>query len=142
MALADQIRNRREQQGMTLDQLATKAGISKTYLWELERDLEGTKRPSAHLLRRVAEALSTTIAELLELPQVQVDHGSIEVPRSLVEFRERMRKSNVQVSEEELRDLATMRFRGQQPTRFDDWVALYFTLKRATELDRGAEDEE
>lgn len=142
MALADQIRKKREQQGITLDQLATKAGISKTYLWELERDPEGVKRPSADILRRVAEALSTTIAQLLEVPQVQIDRGSIEIPRSLVEFRDRMKKSGVQIGDEELGDLAATRFRGQQPTRFDDWVALYFTLKRATELDRGAEEEE
>ena len=37
MSLAEKIRKLREAKELSLDDLADKAGISKTYLWELER---------------------------------------------------------------------------------------------------------
>ena len=67
MALAEQLRRFREKEGLSLDDLAAKADVSKTYLWELERDTAGEKKPSASVLLQIAKALSVTIADLLEL---------------------------------------------------------------------------
>jgi transcriptional regulator with XRE-family HTH domain len=118
---------------MTLDELAEKARISKTYLWELENDLRGEKRPSADVLLRIATALSTTIADLLELPAVQVDESKVDLPPSLVEFRDWMKKILKEpLSADDLRDLVTMRFRGGQPRTKEDWHDLYRLMKRAT----------
>lgn len=36
MTLGDLIKSRREAQGMTLEEVATAAGCSKSYLWEIE----------------------------------------------------------------------------------------------------------
>jgi len=72
MSLAKKIREERKKAGLTLDELADKAGLSKTYLWELEQDEDGVKRPSAEVVLKIADALSLTIADLMGLPTVKV----------------------------------------------------------------------
>ena len=132
MSLAERLKDTRKQAGLTLEQLATEAGVSKTYLWELEHDTEGEKRPSADVLLRIANALQTTIAELLNQPVVRVNKASVDVSKSLLEFREWMSEIKEPLTDEEFRDLAAMRFRGGQPKSKDDWYDLYRTLKRTT----------
>lgn len=132
MTLADRIRELREDKGMSLDALASEAGISKTYLWELEKDSTGSKKPSADVLLRIANALSTTIADLMSLPSVKVEKTQIEIPSSLKEFQERMRILETPLSAEDIRDLAGMRFRGGQPQTVDEWNSLYLVLLSST----------
>lgn len=88
--LARNLRKFRGDKGLSLDDVAEKANISKAYLWELERDTAGTKKPSAAVLMRIAGALSKTLAELLELPTIQAPTGVVEVPSSLEELRKRL----------------------------------------------------
>jgi transcriptional regulator with XRE-family HTH domain len=128
MSLAKRLRQIRESHGLSLNDLAADANVSKTYLWELEQDTAGEKKPSAAILMRIAAALSVTIADLLALPTTQVREGTGELPPSLREFRERMRKLGSPISEPDLRDLALTRFRGRQPQTFDEWLQLYLTL--------------
>jgi transcriptional regulator with XRE-family HTH domain len=131
MALADRIRDARKAANLTLDQLAAEAGVSKTYLWELENDKEGAKKPSAEVLLKIANALSTTLADLLELPSIRVDRTRLDLSPSLREFRERMKALGAPLTDSEVRDLAAMRFRGGQPRTADDWHDLYRVLKRS-----------
>lgn len=135
MALAEQIRKARERAGMTLDQLAKAAGVSKTYVWELEQDADATKKPSAELLLKIANALSITLADLMELPSVKADNRTVEISESLREFIERMRRLKIRLTDAEIRDLATTRFRGGQPKTADDWHDLYRVLKRSVKND-------
>lgn len=132
MLLATRIREERERAGFTLDQLAEKADISKTYLWELEKDSKGAKKPSADILLRIADALSVTIADLLALPAVRVDQTNVNLSPSLIEFRDWMKKIKEPLTDDDIRDLATMRFRGGQPKIKDDWYDLYRLMKRST----------
>src|SRR3954452_14760680 len=90
MSVAQRIRKLREYKELSLDELAAKAKISKTYLWELERDRAGTKKPSADVLLRIANALSTTLAELLSLATVRVQDMPVQLSPALVQFRDRM----------------------------------------------------
>jgi transcriptional regulator with XRE-family HTH domain len=135
MSLAERIRKAREKAEMTLDQLAKAAGVSKTYVWELEQDTDGTKKPSAELLLKIANALSITLADLMGLPSVKADNRTVELSESLQEFAERMRKLKTPLTEVEIRDLATTRFRGGQPKTADDWHDLYRVLKRSVKAD-------
>lgn len=132
MSLSQRLRETRRNAGLTLEQLATDAGISKTYLWELEHDDDGQKKPSADVLLKIAEALKTTIAELLGLPAVQVNKTKVDLSRSLIEFRDWMQQIGEALTQEEFQDLAAMRFRGGQPKNKDGWYDLYRTLKRTT----------
>jgi len=130
MPLAERLRRFREEQGLSLDDVATRADISKTYLWELEKDAAEEKTPSAKVLLRIANALSVTIADLLALPTVQVASKTVELPPSLKEFRDRMVRLNSPLTDDDLRDLACTRFRGGQPQTADEWHELYLTLAR------------
>lgn len=117
---------------MTLEQLAAESGISKTYLWELENDADGQKKPSADILLKIARVLDTTIADLLGLPSVQVNQSKVEISHSLIQFRDFMKTLGTPVKEEDLQALATTRFRGGQPRTKEGWYDLYSTLKRTT----------
>lgn len=128
MALADRIRKLREDKGLSQDELATKAGISKTYLWELERDTTGTKKPSADVMLKIAKALSTTLADVMALETVTVQGIAMEIPPSLQEFQQRMAAQNNPLSEQDLSELAQMKFRGGQPQTTDEWHQLFFLL--------------
>ncbi len=126
--LAENLRKFREKAGLSLDQVATKADISKAYLWELERDTEGAKKPSAVVLMRIAKALSTTLAGLLSLPSVQTADGPREIPAALAELRDRLKGQGNELTESDLKDLAMTRFRGSQPQTADDWHQLYLLM--------------
>src|SRR5688572_31784638 len=106
MSLAERLRRFRESKGLSLDELATQAKLSKTYLWELEKDTAGEKKPSADVLLRIASALSVTIADLLALPTVQDKQQTVELPSALRDFRDRMIALQAPLSEDDLRDLA------------------------------------
>ncbi len=128
MSLAERIRTLRTQAGLSLEDLAGKAGVSKTYLWELEKDEAGAKKPSADVLLRLANALSTTIAELLALPVARAQTEEVQLPPALVTFSERMKLQGVELSPADLRDLAMMRFRGGQPRTADEWMQVYLVF--------------
>jgi transcriptional regulator with XRE-family HTH domain len=128
--LAENLRKFREKEGLSLDQVAKKADISKAYLWELERDTEGAKKPSAVVLMRIAAALSKTLADLLSLPSVQTTEGPREIPASLVSFRDRLKSQGTELTESDLQDLAMTRFRGGQPQTVDEWHQLYLFLEK------------
>jgi transcriptional regulator with XRE-family HTH domain len=132
MSLAKRLRKFRESQDLSLDEVATRAKISKTYLWELEKDTSSQKKPSAEVLLRIANVLSVTIADLLNLPTVQVRESAIELSGSLQEFRDRMKRQGTPLSQQDLHDLASMKFRGGQPQTADEWQMLYLTLTRTT----------
>ncbi|MEX2114611.1 MAG: helix-turn-helix transcriptional regulator [Pirellulales bacterium] len=128
MSLAERLRKLRDDKGMSLDELAIKAQISKTYLWELERDTSGTKKPSADVLMRISKALSTTLAELLSLATIRVEDASVELPQALQDFQSRMASQGTPLTAEDVRDLAVMKFRGGQPQTADEWHQLYLLL--------------
>jgi transcriptional regulator with XRE-family HTH domain len=130
MSLAKRLRAIRESQELSLDEVASRAKISKTYLWELEKDTAGHKKPSAEILLRIAKALSVTIADLLSLPSVQVEEGAVELSTSLRDFRDRMKAIGTPLSVQDLRDLALMRFRGGQPQTPDEWHQLFLALTK------------
>ena len=61
--IRDRIKSLRKKDKLTLDQLAEQAGLSKSYLWELEnKDLP---RPSGEKLAGLARVLNVTVDYLL-----------------------------------------------------------------------------
>lgn len=62
--LAEKLRAQRGEKGLSLDGLAKQAGLSKSYLWELE-NREGTK-PSVEKLQAVAAVLDVDVAFFLD----------------------------------------------------------------------------
>jgi XRE family transcriptional regulator, master regulator for biofilm formation len=58
------LRTLREQRGLTQDQVASRAGVTKPYLSQLESGAR--KNPSLPVLKRLAKALGVPVTELLE----------------------------------------------------------------------------
>lgn len=56
------VRRWREQAGISQEELATRAGLHRTYISLIER---GKRTASIEVVRRVADALNTTMAELI-----------------------------------------------------------------------------
>jgi len=123
-SFGQRLRDLREDRGLSLDDLAAKAGISRAYLWRLEKKPDGN--PSLELIARLAEGLGTTIGRLLPGTSEHGGETEVEVPPSLAECREQYK-----LSFEDVQDLARINFRGGHPLRPDDWYQLYLTLNRS-----------
>lgn len=63
-ALGEKIQKLRKKKGLTLDQLASLTGSSKSYIWELEN--KNPPRPSADKIARIAQHLEVEIEYLLD----------------------------------------------------------------------------
>jgi transcriptional regulator with XRE-family HTH domain len=139
MSLARKLKDARDAAGLTLEELAQRAEVSKTYLWELEKDEAGEKKPSAEVLLRIANALSVTLADLLGLPTVKVKERKAVINPSLLEFKERMAKLGTPLTEQDVQELAAMSFRGGRPRSADEWHELYFALERMSKRGKHGE---
>jgi transcriptional regulator with XRE-family HTH domain len=62
--LGQKLNELRKTHNLTLDALATKAGLSKSYLWELEN--RESQRPSAEKLTALADALGVSASYFIE----------------------------------------------------------------------------
>jgi transcriptional regulator with XRE-family HTH domain len=122
MALGDRVRRRRAEKGITAAELARRAGISKGYLSDIENS-ESAPRPSADVLFRLASALGTNVADLLERP---VQPIQAMIPQSLLDFA-----NEAKLPEEDIQMLGHIQFRGGQPSTVDDWRFLYESIKRS-----------
>jgi transcriptional regulator with XRE-family HTH domain len=86
--------------------------------------------PSVAVLTKIADALETTVAELLGQPTVKAKTSNIPttLPAGLREFLEDQKRRGEPVREDIVRALAQLQARGGK----DDWAYLYETIKRAT----------
>jgi len=121
--LAERIKKRMEEKGLTLADLARETGTAKGYLWEI---LGGrAKRPSANTLYEIAKALGTSVADLLG--REPSDRMPMKLPAPLREFVEAEK-----LPEEDAHMLGRINFRGKQPRTKDDWRFVYESIKRST----------
>ena len=65
----NKIRELREERGLTLNELSKKAGLSISYLSEIER---GSKKPSLKTIDKIAKALNVNKAQILETEQLEI----------------------------------------------------------------------
>lgn len=74
--LKDNLHMLRVGRNMTLDQVALKAGTSKSYIWELENN--SSSKPSASLVLSLAKIFGTTVEDLLGKEQDEHDVAFIQ----------------------------------------------------------------
>lgn len=122
MSLGDRIKLRREEKGIAAIELARRAEVSKGYISEIESG--GAPRPSGAVLFRIATALGTSIADLLEKEIAPVTPTTI--PGDLRRFAD-----GENLPEGDVLMLAQIKFRGEQPRTEDDWRYLYESIKRS-----------
>ena len=126
MNLSQKIRQLREEKEWSLNKLAETAGISKAYLSQLENNV--SKQPSAEILLKIASALGTTIADLLDKP-VRVhakDFG--EMPEGLRKLIDEQGET-LDIREEDVKMLMSIRYRGNQPKTPEDWEHILRTIR-------------
>lgn len=117
------IQQRRREAGLSLSGLAGKAGVSKGYLWSLEKG-RTDGRPSGKTLYRLADALGTTMSDLLGQELLSQDRPKKKPPRSLRDFAE------VEgLTERDVEMLASINFRGQQPQDRDGWALVWQAIR-------------
>lgn len=112
---------------MSLNQLAKKSGISKGYLWTLEDGRTAT-RPSAETVYAVAEALGVTMADLFGR-RLTVE-AEPDIPDSLRSFAR-----DHDLPEADVKMLASIRFRGEQPNTPERWEFIYNAIRGSSHLD-------
>ncbi len=128
-AVGERIRSERTRVGVSLGRLASIAGLSKAYLVRLENDPKAN--PSLETLQRIADALDTTVADLLGRPKLRLDVDEIDVPPSLRAFAD-----DAGLSQKELEMLASIRWRGaDRPKSAERWKFIYNSLKASRLLD-------
>lgn len=122
------IREYREDRGWSLSHFADEAKVSKGYLWSLENDTTPT-RPSADTLYRIAETLGVAMSDLLG--RKLLVEPTTEVPRSLQEFA-----ADRQLPQADVRMLASIRFRGDQPKSKGRWEYIYNAIRTSQVMDQ------
>ena len=77
--LGARLRHVRRRHGLTLVQVAGRAGISPQYLSEVER---GRKDPSSEVLAAISGALGCEVVEVTQLASLDLrrQHASVELP--------------------------------------------------------------
>lgn len=137
MEIGDCIKKFRELRGLTLPDLAVKAGVSKAFLWEIESGK--SRRPGAEVLFRIAEALEVTIAQLLGRPPEREVQGLIE-PQINAGLRAFINERKIQghpLEPEEIKSLSFVQLKGGRPTTKEQWALVYGMLREITGEARG-----
>lgn len=121
--IGERIKQRREEAHLSISALADQAGVSKGYLWSLEKG-STQARPSGRTLYRIAGALGTTMSDLLG-EELLVDAAPDEdVPEALAEFAKAEG-----LTEQDVKMLAAINFRGQRPQDLEAWRMLWGVIK-------------
>lgn len=130
MDLGTRIKTIRLERGLTLPQLSELAGVSIGLLSQLENANDDTANPNLQNLRKIANALKVTIADLLGkavastrpiIPE-RLDPG-------LTAFLEKARKKGLAINESVLQGCYAMQERDGAPKSADDWANLYNLIK-------------
>ncbi|KIL41897.1 transcriptional regulator [Gordoniibacillus kamchatkensis] len=71
--LGKRVRELRMERGLTLSELAEAAGVAKSYLSTIERDIHSN--PSVHLLDKIAAALDVSLNQLVRPDTPEPESG-------------------------------------------------------------------
>lgn len=125
--VGERIRFVRNKKKLTLEELASRAGVSRSFLWDVEQSRSGI---SGRRLLQVANALGASLDYLMRgVPaQARFEPGTIEIPRELSEVAEEKGLSHKQTMA--LLDIqrSIVARRGRKDTDAlsnEDWKKLY-----------------
>lgn len=126
-SVGERLRFVRGQRGLSLEALAERAGVSKSFLWEVENDKSGI---SGERLLSVANVLGASLDYLMRGEQTpgMERPKSIEIPRELGELAEELQLTYGQTLAllEIDRSLVARRRHGGMPHMSkQDWTRLY-----------------
>jgi transcriptional regulator with XRE-family HTH domain len=128
-SIGAKIKRYREDRDMSATELARKAGISKSYLSELENPKDGTKQPSADKLYLIANALGVAMSNLLGRRIITAP--PTQPPASLGTFV----KAHSEVPEADIEMLSQIQFRGEPPQSLERWEFIYQAIRNSEAMD-------
>jgi transcriptional regulator with XRE-family HTH domain len=118
---------------MSLVDLALISGVSKAYIFRLETAPKAN--PSLDVMGRIADALDTTIAELLGRPSVRIEAEELDISPTLKAFAD-----DAGLSQAEIGMLASIRWRkGDAPQTTERWRYIWNSLRSSRALDDKSE---
>lgn len=127
MDLGERIRILRLEAHLSLPELADKAGISKSVLFQLETS--DAPNPSLETLQKIAKALGVTLAALLQKDSVRAKRVMPDrIDDALKEMMGDLRKQKLPVNEAALDALYVLQERTGAPKTAKDWRWLYDTI--------------
>ena len=126
MTLGERLRERRKQLRMTLKDVAVGAKISIPYLSDVERD---KAQPPLDTLVGISTALDTTVTTLLDGVEGFGEKEELPtLPPGLQELKNHL-VFGPEMSDEWIRTLTRVDYRGKRPETFADWLKLHTILK-------------
>lgn len=128
-AIGKRIRRFREEKSVSASQLAKEAGISRSYLSELENGTGNHRRPSARVLYALGKALGVSMSDLLGRPLIV--ESTSKPSASLLKFA---KEDGLAQADVEM--LASIRFRGEAPRSPDRWRFIYQAIRNSSSMDR------
>ncbi len=128
--IGKRIANLRRLKNLTLPELAERSGVSKGYLSQLENELIAS--PSVDSVKKIADAMDVTLADLFELPKVNAMKILEITDKGLEEFIEERRRSGNPVPEDIIRALTQVKTRRKGAMSKEDWAYLCETIYRVT----------
>lgn len=120
------VRRYRQDAGLSLTELAARAGVSKSHLSAIENGT-GT-RPGARVLHALATALGVTLADLLGRGLRSTE--PTDIPANLLEFA-----ADHELPDSDVQMLAGIQFRGEQPQTKERWAYIYNAISTSRPLD-------
>ena len=127
MELKDKLRSLRRAKGTGVKKLAKDSGVSVPYIYQIEKGWK--KNPSGEVLKRLAAALGTTVADLIGTSLAIPREALAEVPPSLKRLARRKARQ-LDIRQEDIEMLKHIHFRGRQATKEEDWELIFLFLKR------------
>jgi transcriptional regulator with XRE-family HTH domain len=125
MVLGEKIKQLRVARGWSSGELSEKSGVSRAYLWQLERG--GKEHPSLQVLERLAKTLGVSVADFSDMPQIQ--SSAKPAPPGLVAFLQK-KSRELGVTQSDVDVMKGIHFRGAQPSAPEDWELLFLFLKK------------
>ena len=111
------VRDRRQAQGLSQDELAERVGISRNYLSQIERGVS----------TNVSWPITKKICDALGLPAPGAPSPSSGVSDALKQLAE-----EESLGPQDVANLAAIEYRGKRPETVEEWRLLYLALKTAT----------
>jgi transcriptional regulator with XRE-family HTH domain len=125
--VGSRIKRFRIEKDMAPSELADKSGVSRSYISSLESGLE--RKLSAALLYDIASALGVAMSDLLGKEIITTARSNRN--DALLKFAQDYR-----VPEADVEMLASIHFRGDQPTTPERWLVIYNAIVGSRRLDR------
>jgi transcriptional regulator with XRE-family HTH domain len=110
------LRQLREEKGWSLTVLSEKAGISRSYLAQIE---SGESFPTQVKIMQLANALGALPSQLMG-----EESDPANTPQSLKDFAKEAKLGTA-----EIQMLMRIEYRGKHPSTIDEWKAIYAVIK-------------